>query len=151
MPRKLCECVLHRFRQKPPNWTLLMNVTYNATLARRPWLVYTNFYATTLSRIPIHSSKNYSLIFLPIFTLISSIILLTNTPRTNNQSSRSTHQSLHSTLTIQPTLLKYFYIFLFFMQLQNFYHKDGHRTYKRAAGRKRPTTQRRARRPYNTQ
>ena len=27
------------------------------------------------------------------------------------------------------------------MQLQNFYHEDGHKTYKRAVARERPTTQ----------
>ena len=36
------------------------------------------------------------------------------------------------------------------MQLQNVYHEDGHRTYKRAAGRERRTTRERTRRAYIT-
>ena len=50
----------------------------------------------------------------------------------------------------------YFFIntftsFLTYMQLQDFHHNNGHKTYKRFASREWPTTQRRARRPYNTQ
>ena len=77
----------------------------------RQWLVCTNFYDITLSQIPIHSSTNYSLIFLTAFTLISSITLLANTPRMKKQPIPSTLPFLHVIPTIRPIFLEYFYIF----------------------------------------
>ena len=47
-----------------------------------------------------------------------------NTLRRKNQSNPSTPQSLHFTLTILPNFLEHC---LFFMQLPDFYHKDGTR------------------------
>ena len=71
------------------------------------------FSAITLFYLRIHSSKNYSPIFLPVFTLISSISLLWNTTRMLNQFIRTTHLFLNFILTTQPIFLKHFYIFIF--------------------------------------
>ena len=101
---------------------------FKLNLVVRLGLVCTIFFANNLLQLRNHSSKNYSFIFLPVFTIISSITLPTNTPRMINQSILSTHQILHFIPTIQPTFLKNFYIFLFFMRLQKFYHNDGHKT-----------------------
>ena len=84
------------------------------------WRVRLNFYAVIVLRITIHSSKNYSLIFLHAFPLISSIILATNTPRMMNQSVLLTHQFLLFIPTIQLTFPKYFYIFLIFYATPRF-------------------------------
>ena len=125
MPLILYECALHRFRQRLPDWTLLIKVIFKFISALKPWLACTIFSAILLLHVRIHSSKNYSPIFLPVFTLISSITLPINTPRMKNQSILSTLPFLHSTPTIQPIFLKHFYIFFIFMQLPNFYHEDG--------------------------
>ena len=65
-----------------------------------------------------------------------------------NQSNLLTRQFLHSTLMIQPFFRKILLDRLFdifsSIQLQRVYHEDGHRTYKRAAGRERPTIRERA-------
>ena len=100
-------------------------IFFKFTLALKQWLVCTTFSAIIRLHLRIHSSKNYSLVFLHASTLISSIIMLTNTLRMKNQSIRSTPQNLHFTLTIQLTFLKHFYFY--FLQLQDFYHKDGTR------------------------
>ena len=50
--------------------------------------------------------KNYSLIFLHVFTPISLISLLTNTPRLKNQFFQMIHLFLHTTLMIRPTFLR---------------------------------------------
>ena len=52
--------------------------------------------------------KNYSLIFLHVFTLIFLITLPTNTPRMKNQFIQLIHLFPHSTLIIRPTFLRYF-------------------------------------------
>ena len=126
MPLILCECALHRFRQRPPNWTLPIKVILKFSLAPEQWLVCTIFSATVLLHLRTHSSKNYSLIFLHVFIVIFSKISPTNTPRMMNQSTLSTLRLLLFILTIQPFFLETF-IFYFFMQLQDFYHKDGTR------------------------
>ena len=128
MPLILCECALHQSRQIPPSWTLLIKAIFKFTLALKKWLVCTIFFATNLSHLRTHSSKNYSHIFPHAFTLISSIILFTNTLRMKNQSIQSTLQCLHFTPTIQLTFLNYFF---FFLQLLDFYHKDGTANTKR--------------------
>ena len=149
MPLILCECALHRFRPRPPIWTLLIKVISKFTLALKQWLVCTIFSAIILLHLQIHSSKIYSLIFLHVFILISLITLLMNTPRMKNQFIRSTCPFLLFIPMIRPICPKNFYFpfCILLMQLQIFYHKDGHSTYKRAAGRERPTTQTKARRP----
>ena len=114
MPLILCECALHRFCQRPKNWTLLIKVIFKFFLALKQWLVCTIFSATILLHLRTQSSKNHSLIFLHVFILIFSIISPTNTPRMMNQPIQSTLQFLHSILTIQLTFPKYFYIFLIF-------------------------------------
>ena len=72
------------------------------------------------SHLRIYSSTNYSPISLHVFTLKSSLTLPTNTPRMMNQSILSTHQFLHFIPMIQPTFLKYFYIFLIFSATPKF-------------------------------
>ena len=94
---------------------LSRKVIFKLNLALKQWLVCRNFSAITLSQTPIHSLKKYSLIFLLVFTLVSSITLLTNTPRMMNQSVLSTHLFLQFILTTQPVFLKSFYIFLVFV------------------------------------
>ena len=115
----LCECALHRFRQKPPNWTLLIKVSFKFILALKQWLVCTIFSATILLHLRSHSSKIYSLIFLHVSILIFPIISPTNTPRVRNQFIRSTLQFLHFILTLQLTFPNYFFI-SFFYATQNF-------------------------------
>ena len=106
----------------------------------KQWLVCTIFSATILFHLRTHSSKNYSLIFLHVFILLFLIISATNSPRMKNHSIRSTPQLLHSILTIQPTFLKYLYIFFCFYATPNFTTRKGTGRYKKAAGRERPTT-----------
>ena len=67
-----------------------------------------------------------------------------NTLRRKNQSIPSTPQSLHFTLTILPNLLE---PFLFFYATPRLLPQGRNKTYKRAAGRQRPTTRKRARGP----
>ena len=134
----LYECASHGFRQSPPNWTLLIKVIFKISLALKQWLVCTIFFATILSHLRTHYSKNYSLIFLHVFILIFSIISPTNTPRMMSQSTLSTLWLLLFILTIQPTFLWNFFNFsLFFMQLRNFYNRNWHTTVKRG---RRPRT-----------
>ena len=118
-------------------------VILKITLALKQWLVCTIFSATIFLHLRIHSLKNYSLIFIHAFTLISSIILLTNTLRMKNQSFRLTPQYLHFILRTQL----FFKTFSFFYATARFLSQRRHRTYKRAAGRERPTTRKRARGP----
>ena len=112
MPLISCECVLHRFRQRPPNWTLPIKEIFKFTLALKQWRVCTICSAITLLHLRIHSSKNYSLIFLHVSTLISSIISPTNILQMLNQFIQLTLQFLHFIPMIQPISLKFFYIFL---------------------------------------
>ena len=95
--------------------------------ALKQWLACTIFFPTIPLLVRTHSSRNYSPISLHAFTLIFSITLSMSTPRMRSQSIRSTLQLLHFILTTQLTFLKYFisYFCIFFMQLQDFYHKDG--------------------------
>ena len=146
----LYECALHRFRQKPQNWTSLIKVIFKFISALKQWLVCTTFFAIIPLHLRTHSLKNYSLTFLHAFTLIFSTLLPTNTLRMKNQFIQSIRNFLHFIPMIRLTFPKNFLLsFLyFFMQLQNCYHKDGHSTYKSAAGRERPTTRKRPRRPY---
>ena len=82
------------------------------------------------------------------FILTFSIILLTNTPRMRSQSIQSTLRYPHFILTTQLTFLKLFYIVLiFYATPKSLPQGRWHRTYKRVAGRERPTTRRRARGP----
>ena len=89
-------------------------VFFKFTLALKQWLVCTTFSVTILLPLRIHSLKKNSVIFLQVSTFSSSITLLTNTPRMMNQSILLTCQSLHSTLTIQLTFLKYLKIAFIF-------------------------------------
>ena len=141
----LCECALHRFQHRPPNWTLMIKVIFKFNWALKQWLVCSIFFATILLPLRTHSSTNYSLIFLRVFILIFSIMSPTNTPRIRNQSIQSTLQFLHIILTIQLTFLKYFYIFVIFQATPRLLPQGLHWTYKKAAGRERPTTRKRAR------
>ena len=112
MPLILCECALHRFRQRLPNWTLLIKVIFKFTLALKQWLVCTTSSAIILLPLRIHSSKNYSFISLHVSTHISSIISPTNTLQMLNQFIQSILQFLHFIPMIQLTFLEYFYILL---------------------------------------
>ena len=129
------------------NFPLPRKVIFQSNLVLKQWLVCTIFSSIILLHLRLHSSKKYSLTSLHVFTLISSIISLRSAPRMMNQSILLTPQFLHFFATTQPTFLKYFCIFLIFMQFQKFYHEDGHKRYKRAAGRERPTTRKRVRGP----
>ena len=140
MPLILFECALHRFRQKPPNWTILIKVIFKFTLALKLWLACTIFSAIILLHLQNHSSRNYSLIFLLIFTLTFLVLSPTNTPRMNSQSVQSIPQFLRSFLTIQPTSLKYFYTFFSFYATPSFTTRTSTGRYKKAAGGERPTT-----------
>ena len=112
MPLISCECALHRFRQRPSNWTLPIKVIFKFTLALKQWRVCTISSAITLLHLRIHSSNNYSLISLHVSTLISSIISPTNTLQMMNQFIQLTLQFLHFNPMIQRTSLKFFFIFL---------------------------------------
>ena len=112
MPLILCECELHRFRQRPPKWTLPINVIFKFTLALKQWRVCTISSSITLLHLRIHSSKNYSLISLHVSTLKNSIVSPRNTLQMMNQFIQLTLQFLISIPMIQPTSLKFFYIFL---------------------------------------
>ena len=112
MPLISCECALRRFRQRPPNWTLLIKVFFKFTLALKQWLVCRISSATIHLHLRIHSSKNYFLISLHVSTLIFSITSPTNTLHMMNKFIQSTHQFLHFVPMIQPTSLKFFYISL---------------------------------------
>ena len=78
----------------------------------KQWLVSMIFSAITLLHLRIQSSKNYSLISLYGFTLISSITSPTNTLQMMNQFIQSTLPFLHFIPMIQLTFLEYFYILL---------------------------------------
>ena len=97
-------------------------VIFKWNLAQKLWLVYTIFSAIILLHLPTQSSKNYSLISLHVFTLKSSIISPTNTPRMMNQTILLTPPFLHFFSDGSTDFFKYLNIFLFFMQLQTFYH-----------------------------
>ena len=114
MPLISCECALPQFRHRPPNWTLLIKVIFELTLALKQWLVCTISSATIHLHLRIPSSKNYFLISLHISTLISSITLPMNTLQMMNQTIQSTLQFLHFIPTIQLIFLNCFYIFLIF-------------------------------------
>ena len=43
MPLILCERALDQFRQQPPNWILLINITSMSTSAQRPWQAFMNY------------------------------------------------------------------------------------------------------------
>ena len=149
MPIILCECALRRFHQKPPNWTFLIKVILKFISALKLWLACTIFSAIILLHLQTHSSNNYSLIFLHVFTLISLITLLTNTPRMKNRFLQLIHLFLHSILMIQPIFPKYFltYLLYFFYATPRFSPQGRHATYKKDASRERPTTRKRARGP----
>ena len=121
----------------------LRKVIFKLNLVLKLWLVYTNFFENTPLLVPILCSKNYPLIFLKGSTPIYSIILPTNTPRLINKSILSTPQFLRFIPTIQPTFLRYFHFF----NATPKPHKDGHPTIQKAAGRERPATGKKARRP----
>ena len=120
MPRIFYECASPRFRHRPPNWILMIEVTFKFISALKQWLVCTIFFAIIPFHVRTHSSKNYLLIFLHAFILIFLITLPTNTLRMKNQLIQLIHLFLHSTLMIRPTFLRYFlsYFCIFFMQLQ---------------------------------
>ena len=73
-----------------PNLPLPRKVIFKSNLALKQLLVCTILSAIILLHLRIHSSKNYSLIFLQVFTLISSNSLPTNTPRIMNEPIRLT-------------------------------------------------------------
>ena len=123
------------------NFLLPGKVISKLNLAVKHWLVCTTFSVMILSHLRIHSSKNYSLIFLPVFNLILSITLLMNTPRMMNQSILLTHQFLHFIPAIQLIFLKYFNVFpIFLCNSKTCTTKTRTRRYEKAVGRERPTT-----------
>ena len=116
-------------------------VIFRSTSALRRWLACMIFSVTIPLHPRTHSSKNYLLISLHGFTLIFSITLFMSTLRMRSQSIQSTLRLLHFILTTQLTFLKYFYIVLIFYATPRFLPQGRrHATYKRAAGRERPTT-----------
>ena len=120
MPLISYECASPRFRHKPPNWILMIKVTFKSTLALRRWLVCTIFFAINHLHVRTHFSKNYSPISLHGFTLMFSITLFMSTLRMKSQSIQSTLQLLHFILTTQLTFLEYFYIVLVFYATPKF-------------------------------
>ena len=151
MPLIFCECALHQFCRRPTNWTLLIVVITKFISAPKLWLACTIFSAIILLHLQTQSSKNYSLISLPVFSLKSLITLLMNTPRMKNQSVLTTLPFLHSIRTIQPTFLKNlsFSLFLiFFYANPDFLPLSQTKDSKKGAdGRERPTTQKEGSRP----
>ena len=118
--------------------------------ALKQWLVCTIFFAIARLHVRTHSSKNYLFTFLRVFTPIFLITLPTNIPRMKNQFIQLIHLSLHSTVMIRPTFHSCFIscFCVFLMQLQNFLPQGWwHTTYKRPAGRERPTTRKNGQRP----
>ena len=148
MPLILYECASPRFCHRPPNWIPMIKVTFKFISALKQWLVYTIFFAIIHLHVRTHSSKNYLPIFLHGFILIFLIILPMSTLRMRCQSIQSTLRLLRSILTTQLTFLEYFYIVLIFYATPRFLPQGRrHATYKRAAGRERPTTRRKGPRP----
>ena len=148
MPLILYECASPRFCQRPPNWIPMIRVTFKFISVPKQWLVCTIFFATIHLHVRTHSSKNYLPIFLQGFILIFLITLPMSTLRMKSQSIRSTLRLLHFILTTQLTFLKYFYIVLIFYATPRFLPQERrHATYKRAAGRERPTTRKKGPRP----
>ena len=133
MPLILCECALHRFRQKPPNWIELIDATFKFNSALKRWLVCTNSYAIILWRLTILCSKNRFPISLLDFLRINLIISHMKVLITS-QSDQLILQFLHFIPTIQPKILKYFYVLLIFYATSKFCHKDGHSTVKEGRG-----------------
>ena len=125
MPLILYECASPRFRHRPPNRILMIKVTFKFISALKQWLVCTIFFAIIPIHERTHSSKNYLLIFLHAFTLIFSITLFMSTLRMRSQSIQSSLRLLHFIQRLNLLFLSIFTLFLFFMQLQDFYHKDG--------------------------
>ena len=115
-----------------PDILFTRKVIFKLILALKQWLVCTTFSSIILLHLRIHSSKKYFHIFLPVFTLRTSITLLTNTPRMMNQSILLTHQILHFFLMIGRFYLRYpLNIFLYiFPKSKKFYHTDGRKTKK---------------------
>ena len=107
MPLILCECASHRFRQTPPSWTSLINVTFKSISVLKPWLVYMNSFATTLLHVRIPCSKNCSPISLLDFLHTSSIILFMKT-LIMNQFIQLIQLFPHFILMIRPTFPTYF-------------------------------------------
>ena len=110
----LCACALHLFCQRPLNWTSLIKIIFRLNMALKPWLVCMTSYAIILLHHRVHFSKIYSLIFLHVCILMSSIMSPTNTPGMMNQSTLLTLFFLHFIPTLQLTFSKNFYIFLTF-------------------------------------
>ena len=109
-----------------PPFLLPIKVIFRFTLDLKLWLAYTTFSAIIPLHARTHSSTSYSVIFPHAFILIFLIILPTNTLRMKNQFIQLTRRFLHFIRTIRLTFLKYVLkLFLSFMQLQDFYHKDG--------------------------
>ena len=134
MPLISYECASPRFRHRPPNWILMIKVTFKSISALKQWLVCTIFFAITRLHVRTHSLKNYSPISLHGFTLIFSITSFMSTLRMKSQSIQSTLQLLHFILTTQITFLKYFYIALIFYVTPSFLPQGRwHTAYKRAA------------------
>ena len=117
------------------SFPLPRKVIFKSNLSLKQWLVCTIFSAIILLNLWIHSRKNYSLISLQVFTLISSIISPTKTPRMMNQPILLTPPLLHLISTNQLTFLEtLLYHLVFLCNSEVFTTIDGYKTYKRAAG-----------------
>ena len=152
MPLILYESALHRFRHKPPNWTLMISATFKFISAPKRWLTCTTFSAMIPLHLRIHSSKNYLPISLHVFTIISSITSPTNTPRMMSQSILLTPLFLRVIPTMHPIFLNWFNIFLILYATPNFYHKRPAPVSKKRPPRAKrlPTTRKRAQRLYKS-
>ena len=109
LPLLLYECASHRFLHKPPNLILMINATFKFTSAPKRWLVFTIFlghHSLKTNDSLLKELPSYLLTRFPshIFITLHMKVLITN------QSDQSTPQSPHSTLTIELTFLKYFFI-----------------------------------------
>ena len=86
----------------------------------KQWLVCMIFFAIIPLRLRIHSSKKYSLIFLHVSTLISSITSPMNTLQMMNKLIQPILQFLRFIPTIRLIFLNNFYIFLIFYATPRF-------------------------------
>ena len=116
-------------------------VIFKLNLVPELWPVYTNSYVIILSRTTTPCLKNIYATSLPDFlriflTTLDKKILITS------QSDQLIHLFPLDFPTIQHFFLEIFNIVFLFYATPIFYHEDEHKTYKRAAGRERPTTQR---------
>ena len=91
----------------------MIKVIFKIISALKLWLASTNYSAIILLHLQTHSLKNFSVVVLHVFTLISLNTLLTNTLRMKDPFIQLIHLFLHSILMIRPTFPKHFFTLRF--------------------------------------